>query len=234
MSHPNRDRRNVYAHRAFTDRAAELREMDLHGRFVHIYKTNLWGSDASRSGSGSTDDQTARIREYLPQLLRGLCAKSLLDVPCGDFAWMRYVDLEGIRYIGADIVPDIIERNRVEFADANREFLRLDLTADPLPVVDVVFCRDCLVHLSAKHIWSAVANLKRSGCTWLLTTTFPAHDAYEEIEDGDWRMLNLEHEPFRFPTPTQILNEGCTESGGFYSDKSLGLWRIADLPNPPE
>lgn len=234
MSHPNRDRKNVFAHRAFAARADELRALDLNARFAHIYETNLWGSEGSRSGSGSESDQTARIRQHLPQVLRSIGATSMLDAPCGDFAWMRLVDLEGVRYFGADIVPEIVERNRAEFSSDCRDFLCLDLTKDPLPAVDLVFCRDCLVHLRAANIWKVVANLKRSGCQWLLTTTFTEHDIYEEIEDGDWRMLNLQREPFCFPDPQHILNEGCTESGGYYSDKSLGLWRIQDLPNPPE
>lgn len=233
MPDPNRDRRKVQAHQAFTAHAHELRKLDLGGRFTRIYETNLWGSEASRSGSGSADDQTAHIREQLPGLLKEINAASLLDIPCGDFAWMRYVDLDGIHYIGGDIVPGLIERNQTQFGGAHREFRHLDLTADLLPRADMVLCRDCLVHLSSSHIWKAVANLKRSGCTWLLTTTFPDHDTHEEIEDGDWRLLNLELPPFGFPPPVSLLNEGCTEGGGYYPDKSLGLWRIADLPESP-
>jgi hypothetical protein len=41
--------------------------------------------------------------------------------------------------------------------------MRLDLTGDPLPRVDVVLCRDCLVHLSFQNIFRAFANLRRSG-----------------------------------------------------------------------
>jgi hypothetical protein len=48
--------------------------------------------------------------------------------------------------------------------------------------------------------------------------------------DGDWRLLNLEAAPFGFPPADAILNEECTEAGGAYADKSLGVWRVADLP----
>jgi hypothetical protein len=64
----------------------------------------------------------------------------------------------------------------------------------------------------------------------LLTTTFPAAADNEDIVTGDWRVLNLECSPFDFPPPMELLNEGCTEAGGRFADKSLGLWRIADLP----
>jgi hypothetical protein len=45
-------------------------------------------------------------------VLHDLGAQSLLDAGCGDFNWMRTVDLPGIKYIGVDVVSDLIERNR--------------------------------------------------------------------------------------------------------------------------
>ena len=37
--------------------------------------------------------------------MRELALTLVLDVPCGDFAWMRHVDLGDAAYVGADIVP---------------------------------------------------------------------------------------------------------------------------------
>ena len=105
--------------------------------------------------------------------------------------------------------------------------MRLDLTADPLPRADVVLCRDCLVHLSFDHIRQAFDNLRRSGSTWLLTTTFLEHHENVDIESGDWRILNLTRAPFNLPAPEGVLVEGCLEGEGAYADKALGLWRIA-------
>ena len=50
---------------------------------------------------------------------------------------------------------------------------------------------------------------------------------------GDWRPLDLERDPFGFPAPLELLNERCTEGGGIFADKSLGLWRTADLARLP-
>ncbi len=231
---PAQDRADVVpAHRRYLERAAELEGLDLRERFAHIFRTNLWGSEESISGSGSALEQTAAIRAQLPVLLRELKVASMLDLPCGDFGWMRAVDLSGVRYWGGDIVADLIERHQWEFGGTGRRFALLDLTRDPLPEVDLVFNRDCLVHLSSKHIWDAIKNLKSSGSRWLLTTTFPEHAENRDIEDGDWRLLNLERAPFHFPPPVAILNENCTEHGGAFADKSLGLWRIAELPDAP-
>jgi hypothetical protein len=223
----------VPAHERFVQRAAELQHLGLRERFARIYETNLWGSEVSVSGSGSVDEQTAAIRAKLPVLLQELKVRSMLDLPCGDFGWMREVDLSGIAYTGADIVPDLIARHQHAFTGPSRRFSVLDLTRDALPTVDLVFCRDCLVHLSFLHVWQAISNLKVSGSRWLLTTTFPANPQNNDIEDGDWRLLNFELAPFSFPPPVAVLNEECTEHDGAFADKSLGLWALADLPDAP-
>jgi len=185
----------------------------------------------SASGRGSDLEHTAVVRASLPPLLHDLDAHRLLDVPCGDLHWMRHVALPGVHYIGADIVADLVAALRQEFAaDPTREFRHLDLIADPLPRVDVILCRDGLVHLPLPAIARAVRNIKASRATYLLTTTFPQHDDNRDIRLGEWRPLNFELAPFRWGPPLRCLNEGYTGDGGQYPDKSLGLWRIADLP----
>jgi SAM-dependent methyltransferase len=225
----NSDRVPALAHVNFRAEAARLRGLGLEQAFSHIYATNLWGSDESRSGLGSADDATRGVRAGLPELLRAVEARTLLDVPCGDFGWLNHVDLGAIEYIGADIVPALIARNTELFADARRRFLHLDLTRDPLPACDVVLCRDCLVHLSFANSTRALDNIVRSGATYLLTTTFTAQSHNEDIEDGDWRVINLERPPFNLPPPLALLVEGCLEGNGTYADKTLALWRVADL-----
>jgi SAM-dependent methyltransferase len=217
----------VLAHERFSARAPEFERLPVADVFTRIHATNLWGSDDSVSGLGSELDATARLRDQLPRLLAELGARSLLDVPCGDFEWMSRVDLAGVEYIGADIVAALIEHHRARWPE--RRFELLDLCASPLPRVDVVFCRDCLVHLADGLIRQAVANLKQSSSTWLLTTTFPECTENRDIQTGDWRMLNFELPPWNWPKPERLLVEGCTEAGGGYEDKSLGLWRIAEL-----
>ncbi|MCZ2153602.1 MAG: class I SAM-dependent methyltransferase [Bryobacterales bacterium] len=225
--------KRVPAHLRYLERASELARLDLRERFSHIYRTNLWGSEESVSGSGSAIDQTAAIRKRLPALLHKYKITSMLDLPCGDFGWMREVDLTGIDYCGGDIVADLIVQHQRDHEGTGRRFQVLDLTRDPLPRMDLVFCRDCLVHLSFAHIWDAIRNLKASGSEWLLTTTFPEHRTNHDIDDGDWRLLNLEEPPFCFPPPVDLVLEDCAEHDGAFADKSLGLWRIAALPNEP-
>jgi hypothetical protein len=221
----------VLAELRFAERRHDFDGLGLAERFALIHRTNLWGAETSQSGLGSELEATSTLRRKLSQLLKRVEVTSLLDLPCGDFTWMAQMDLGDITYIGADIVPDIIASNAARYGRAGHiHFRLLDLVSDPLIAVDLVLCRDCLVHLSFANIHRAIANLKRSGARWLLTTTFPDAPANRDIEDGDWRVLNLQQTPFLFPEPEAMINEGCTEAGVDYADKSLALWRMSDLP----
>ena len=224
-------RKLTIAERRFAERAGELANLGLRERFERIYSTNLWSDPESRSGVGSTLDSTRAVRAALPLALRQLEARALLDVPCGDFTWMEHVDLKGIDYIGGDIVPSIIERNRRLHSRDARRFLEIDLTRDVLPHADVLLCRDCLVHLSYANIRAVLANVARSGIRFVLMTSFPGRGDNRDVVDGDWRTLDFQAPPFSFPEPVLTIVEECEEEGGSYADKSLLAWRVADLPS---
>lgn len=213
----------------FARHAAELEQLDLAARFERIFSTNLWSDPSSRSGVGSNLEATNTLRLELPRILRTLGARTLLDAPCGDFAWMQHVDLGGIEYIGADIVPAIIERNRRQYEDSARRFTVLDLTHDELPRADVLLCRDCLVHLSYENILKALNNIAKSPIEYVLLTSFPGRARNVDVADGDWRPLDFQAPPFDFPAPRRTILEGCAEHDGAYSDKALLLWSTREL-----
>ena len=197
--------------------------------FTGIYRRNGWRGDDSVSGTGSDLLQTRTVSAELPALFEEFGVHSMLDIPCGDFHWMRLVDRRGVDYIGADIVREIAERNNREFAGAHVRFQQLDLIRGPLPKADLLFCRDCLVHLSFTDIFSSLRSACASGAEYLLTTTFPGQTSNRDISTGEWRRINLQLAPFGFPQPLKTVNEHCTEGDGEYADKSLGLWRMNDI-----
>jgi len=212
-----------------TDPRGVQRAVAIEQLFEKIFRDNLKVGDESASGPGSCLAQTAEIRRSLPYLLQSLRAKSLLDAPCGDFNWMQHVALGLDEYIGVDIVSALVADNQRKYGDRGRRFIKADLMRDELPVADIILCRDCLVHLSYEDIDRAIRNFKRSGATYLMTTTFPRLQANAEIATGQWRPLNLQLPPFHFPKPIRIVIEGCTEAGGRYADKSLAAWRLGDI-----
>jgi hypothetical protein len=227
----NKRRDNVPFDPYYFEKQASLNlTFSLSNTFRHIYQTNHWCGSDSVSGEGASSSQTQQIEAKLPALLKTLQVDVLLDLPCGDFSWMQLIDLPVSRYIGADIVSELILENQKRYGSQKRQFMILDLTSEPLPTADLLLCRDCFVHLSFGDIFSALNNIKRSQITYLLTTTFPNCEDNEDITTGDWRLLNLEKPPFSFPTPLQLINEQCSEGGGIYRDKSLGLWLLQDIP----
>ena len=224
------DRPITVAERRFAEQEAALSGLTLEERFARIYETNLWADAETRSGAGSSLDNTASLRAALPGLLQRLDARRLLDVPCGDFNWMSQVDLSGIDYIGGDIVDSIVDANRERYESQTREFLKMDLTRGPLPNADVILCRDCLVHFSFANIIAAFRTMKASGAQFLITTTFLDREVNKDIVDGDWQPLNLVQSPFLLPPPHSVILEDCMEEGGAYADKALAVWRVSDLP----
>ena len=207
---------------------------DRAGRFQNIFNENAWGNSESISGEGSNLERTKVIRAKLPGLLSRRGVRTILDAPCGDFYWMKEVELGDIDYIGADIVETIIAQDRAWYASPRRRFVLCDLVSDPLPKADLILCRDCLVHLPYAETRHAIDNFRKSGATWLLTTTFPGRRENHDIEIGDWRPINLEEPPYGFPPPLEVITEDSDEIDaelGAFPDKSLGLWRLADVPS---
>lgn len=197
--------------------------------FDRIYEQNTWGNIESRSGDGSDAPGTQRLRTELAALLRKLEVQSLLDLPAGDFNWMKWVDLEGINYIGGDVVKPLIERNTKLFARENVAFHCIDACEGPIPKVDLILCRDMLVHLPFEKCLAALRNFLTSGSRYLLTTTFTARNPNRDILLGQWRPLNLQRPPFDFPRPIRYIVEDCSEWNGLWADKCMALWSLADL-----
>jgi len=200
-----------------------LRRNSLATIFSEIHRTNAWRDPESVSGRGSTLARTKVITSQLPVLLQELNADFLIDAACGDFNWMRCVDLGAIKYLGVDIVPALIVRNRQLYQTDRRTFVVQDITKDSLPEADVILCRDCLIHLSFKSIKAAISNFKKTSATHLLCTTHSTVTENVDCPDGSWRNINLRLPPFNFPAPVKLLVED-PELG-----KCLAVWRLADL-----
>ncbi|MBS0290028.1 MAG: glycosyltransferase [Proteobacteria bacterium] len=206
-----------------------LKGLDLKKRFTAVYEHNIFNGRVSRSGEGSDLVQTQVIRNEIPKLLEELQIKIFLDAPCGDCYWMQYAHLNVQNYIGVDIVDDLIQKNTKSYGKDSVTFQCLNLVNDPIPKADLIFSRDCFVHLSFKDILAILANFKASGAKYLLTTTFARCSENQDLGDTFWRTLNMQLAPFNFPPPLKVINEACTEENNLYADKGLGLWLLDDL-----
>lgn len=199
--------------------------------FTKIYNKRSWGGVESVSGTGSGLEQTRVLIDTLPSLFSGYNISTILDIPCGDFNWMKNINLGRITYYGGDIVREIIRNNIIRYPMANLHFMHLDVINDNLPKVDLIICRDCLVHFSYKDVFNTLRNICNSNAQYLLTTTFTNRNNNTDIYTGQWRPLNLQIHPFCLPEPEKLINENYQAENGLYLDKSLALWKIDVIRN---
>ena len=206
-------------------------DLDSVSVFKSIYLTGAWKGKESASGRGSDLDQTQLLRTMLPTLFSKLDVRSILDLPCGDFHWMREVmeTAADIHYIGGDIIEDLVTSNNSKYRNDRIAFQIVNLTSDSLPAADLIFCRDCLVHLSFSDIQLALDNILGSSFSYVALTTFTGRKRNKDIRTGRWRPLNLQQAPFNFPSPIVLIEERCTEENGRFSDKALAIWHLEDL-----
>jgi hypothetical protein len=195
--------------------------------FKDIYQTNLWNTSESRSGGGSTLEGTKTIREKLPYIIKNYAVSSMLDAPCGDFNWMKTVP-KNCQYIGGDIVSEIVTRNQELYGSDTVQFLKLDITKDRIPKVDLIFCKDCLQHLSYESVAKALANFVNSGSKYLLVTSYPKTWRNHDIYDGDYRPLNLFKKPFFLSNPLLLIEEKSQEVD-VETDKTMYLFDLQAL-----
>ncbi len=169
--------------------------------FAGIYERNIWKNAESISGHGSTLEYTESVRSALPVIFAKLNICGIVDAPCGDFNWMRRVPLEGIQYCGIDIVPRLITENNSRYGSGNIRFICADISHTIFPDADLLFCRDCLFHLSFSDIRSFLQSFAESKIRYLMTTTHrnPYRFKNYDIVTGDFRVIDLFKPPFGFP-----------------------------------
>ena len=199
-------------------------------RFTLFYKNSYWKPviGGSLSGSGSSKEATDIIKDELINFIDKYSIKSMLDIPCGDWHWMSDIDLNGVEYIGGDIVKDIIDSNSEKFSSNKTKFFEIDIINDNLPKVDLVFVRDCFVHLEYDDIVKALKNISASGSKYLVSTTFPGHKINGVIVNKDrWRKLNLTKAPFLLTKELELLPD--MGNSHIDNDKYMGVWLIDNM-----
>lgn len=201
--------------------------------FEAVYRNNSWVNPNTRSGSGSDMPETPIIRAEVPELLKQIGARTLLDAGCGEFFWLKEVNLDFLdSYIGLDIVEPIINHNQFKYGSPKIRFSLADITKDALPQVDVILCRDVLQHLVDLDVKRALKNIKLSNSRYLLTSTFREKKENSNPVNQESPILsllagsgrNFEIAPFNFPAPLMHIDEG-------FNGKTLALWEIKDLPD---
>ena len=215
---------------------SELKEV-----FTSIYQNWGFGGSESRSGPGSSLDETEVIRNQIRKLVLEKNIKTVVDIPCGDFNWMKEIVYGFEKYTGGDIVPEAIQNNQ-KYANQIINFIEFDLTEDvEIPEADLLIVRDVIGHLPLEKGKAAIENILKSKCKYLLSTTwynindpqyYIRHNENREVDIGRFYPVCLLSDPFNFPAPEFYFEEQVTvanhENG---NRKGLGFWNLEEIRN---
>jgi hypothetical protein len=201
--------------------------------FSSIYKTNHWNryekinkDNLQVSGPGS-DPRSLQIKNLvfnLNRFIKDFQIRSILDMPCGDFAWFKKItDLNpNLKYTGFDIVGDIIDYNNKKFSSNNIKFFKRDILSESnFHDYDLIFSRDFFIHIPTDDIIKILSILMKSKIRFFATTQYQKNLSNKNIAIGQWRKLNLSIEPFNLPKPFMQIPDNNIEE-----DRFVNIYKI--------
>lgn len=170
------------------------------------------------SGFGSIARLIPRTVCLMSDVIQGTFNVSLLvDFPCGDQQWMPMVRERNpnLLYVGVDVNPGVVQRNRELFGNKRTEFFLMDMsTTDVFRRLSevshlwknatqrgakiAIMSRHVIQHLELKKSLSFIRNVKRTPAELLFTTTFNSSSNPGQTKDGGFAPLNLHLPPFLF------------------------------------
>ncbi len=204
--------------------------------FCSLYEDGVW----DERQPGSTLEASRPYRSFVEQLLVEHEIRSVLDAGCGLVGYPHAIDWKGARYVGLDIVPAVVERNRARFPGV--EYVEGDARQlGAYTGFDLLLVKDVLQHWSLESVRAflaqpALASFKHV----LLVNCDDERVDNADIDDGDWRPLNLLAPPeardglravFRYGTK-RILYRGPRLSLRALLDRYE--WWIVNLDRRPD
>ncbi|ETS78851.1 hypothetical protein PFICI_08704 [Pestalotiopsis fici W106-1] len=138
---------------------------------------------------GIVDPYVLNVRSFIKDTFSK--APDAVDLGCGDFNVGRRIRSAADHYVACDVVPAMIEYNRVAYAVEDVDFRVLDIVTAELPPGDVVFIRQVLQHLSNKQISDFLPKLGQY--QWaIITEHIPFDDPFtpnHDILTGNVRVM---------------------------------------------
>lgn len=185
--------------------------------FSRIYRDAEWGAEA-QSGLGSREDATREFRPFLEDFLRSEGITSVVDAGCGHWpsGYQRFMNWQGVHYIGVDVVPYVVQENRKYFEStevrqahglSSVEFEVGDATS-LLPSADLLIVKDVLMHLPNAAIWEYLRNSvnarePRYKVVMLVQNYVPMDlRSNIDIEPGQFLPFDITQPPFSAPFDT--------------------------------
>ena len=147
--------------------------------FTRIYMRNIWGGKPGQyhSGDGSTENHAFLYANAVRTFIKERRITNVVDLGCGDFVVGGKLQMEKLKYIGVDIVNDLIKRNHEIYGTADIKFQCLDIISDELPNAELCLIRQVFQHLSNSQIISILHKIKKYKYV-LITEHYPAPRAH--------------------------------------------------------
>jgi len=186
--------------------------------FTSIYKSNHWVQDAdilskehiSVSGHGSNinTNQFFNLKKNFLKIINDKQINSVLDMPCGDFLWFHeIIEDKNIRYVGVDIVDELIEANKKRYQNKNFNFINDDIvnfnTSDQF---DLILIRDLFIHIQNSDIKKIIQNLNKMNFSYVALNSYNNKINHDVIV-GKHRKVNLLVEPFNLGKPLEFFKD---------------------------
>ena len=203
--------------------------------FQDIYKNNRWGSAQFEysscdffSGVGSYADELVNpYVSLVDELVSEKGVRKISDLGCGDFNIGRRIAPLVDEYIGCDIVPELIERNKIRFSNDRCRFVCLDIVDDDLPEADLCLIREVFQHLSNKELMQVLPKLAQYKYVLITGTITISEEGFNrEISHGGYHSVSLENVPFCIKG-TEMLrlehphSKGCVVVSTLYNHNQL-------------
>ena len=157
------------------------------------------GEIETYSGPGSLLKNTNNLIKSLNSFIEKNIIKSIIDAPCGDFNYMKEVNLVGIDYKGFDVSSNAIEICK-KYQKDNINFLEVDITEYVLPYADLIICKDLFIHLSCSDISLILENVVNSGCKFFATSRYNGANCSNSDKETSQsaRGIEITTKPFYF------------------------------------
>jgi hypothetical protein len=184
--------------------------------FSEVYERNDWGGQPGEffSGEGSSGPLAHAYVELIGRFVREHNVHTIVDLGCGDFRIGQQVAEHVDKYVGVDIVPKLIERNRKQFGGEGVAFYCLDIIQDALPAGDLCLIRQVFQHLSNQQIAAVLAKTGQYRYT-IVTEHYPAASVgvipnVDKPHGRDTRLTDnsgvyLDRPPFAIPNVQTLL-----------------------------
>ncbi len=196
---------------------------DLEAAFGRMAEGGLWGCAETLSGPGSTLEACQPILARLPEWIARFNIRSIVDLGCGDFHWMKEAAIPGAEYDGYDVVLEIICWNRLMHGDPHTRFHHADFLEQEILRADLALVKDVFIHLPTELVVLGLSRIRKSGCSFLAATTHSGARRGQEPSPANFAPIDLELPGFGLGVPLDRV-EVPRRAGN--PKKYLAFWKL--------